>query len=263
MREIITNIVKGQVTQGSVFSGLESSFGNRCYGIVITARCDIEHAKLSKIVTLPVYRLDEWMVLYGNEEIFEKSKVDIANQLDTLLIKYGLSYETFRVFGSSEVLKKLEAKSAKKQDLEKYANFTSFFNDRDFSSGIKALSDNRTKYFDALVSHSKSSAYFIEGLLGDNTEGFVIDLGEPISLQFRVINDLDKGLHYQKYNRKKETTYKNLHLNEGESAIFHSTLLSPYIEHLLQRFSQFYSRIGTDDIDSDTYTIIKETYEKR
>jgi len=263
MRKIITSYIRGEVTQGSVFSGLETSFGTKCYGIVITARCDIEHAKLSKIVTLPVYRLEEWMMLYGNEEIFEKSKVAIANQLDTLLKKYGLSYETFRVFGSSEILKKLEGQRAKPKELEKYLNFTSFFSNRNFSCDIKVLSDTQRKYFDALVSHSKSSAYFIEGLLGDNTEGFVIDLGEPISLQFKVMSDLDKGLVYQKYNREKSTTYKNLQLLEGESATFHSTVLSPYIEHILQRFSQFYSRIGTDDIDDDTYTIIKEAYEKR
>ena len=123
MRETVSLYGKGEFTQGSVFSGLETSAGNPCMGIIITARCDLEHRKLNKIVCLPVYRFLDWMTVYGDDDIFEKSKSDVIQQLDALLVKYGLSYESFRVFKSDEVIRILTEKKIKKQSKIKLNSF--------------------------------------------------------------------------------------------------------------------------------------------
>ncbi|WP_159236643.1 hypothetical protein [Raoultella terrigena] len=263
MRETVSLYGKGEFTQGSVFSGLETSAGNPCMGIIITARCDLEHRKLNKIVCLPVYRFLDWMTLYGDDDIFEKSKSDVIQQLDALLVKYGLSYDSFRVFKSTEVIRILTEKRIKKADQDKIEQFSSFLENKKLKCGVKSVLENEKKYLESLFNHSKANVYFIEGLLGDTSEAYIIDLGEPITLSIQVIVDIDKILYFQKYNRKKNTLYKNLHINESEESKFFSTLNSPYAEHLLQRFSQFYNRIGTEDISSDILSIIKDIYEKR
>lgn len=263
MRQVISHCNKGRYTQGSIFYGLESSAGNQCYGVIITARCDLEHQKVNKIVCLPIYKITDWMLLYGDQEIYEKSINSVMHQLDNLLKKNDLDSEKYKVFGFSEILKSLKLKGVDEKTIDVLSVCSRFIDKRDVRVNLKVVRDNNNKYLDSLLNHTKSNVYFIEGLLGDNSEAFVIDLGEPVSLPAQVLKSIDRTLHFQKFNRNKDTLYKNMCVREGESSEFVSTVNSPYIEHILQRFAQFYSRIGTEDIHENTTLIIRDIYEKR
>lgn len=263
MRRVVTDCSNGYFTQGSIFSCLENSAGNQTYGVIITARCDLEHEKINKVVCLPVYKLKDWMTLYGDEEIYESSLSSVINQLDVQLKKYGTDVEKYKIFGLDEIEKYLVQKKIDTKSQEFINQCFSFINEKNVFAEIKSLKENNKKYFESLLNHSKASAYFIEGLLGDDSEGFVIDLSEPISLPLQVLKDISRTLHFQKFNRLKNSIYKNMMLKEEQCSSFHNVIASPYIEHILQRFSQFYSRIGTDDISEDTRLIIKDVYEKR
>ncbi|QCR37279.1 hypothetical protein C1N62_14925 [Nissabacter sp. SGAir0207] len=203
------------------------------------------------------------MTLYGDEEIYKSSINSISNQFDVLLKKYNIDIEKYKIFGANEIKKYLESKKIDSKTQEAIKQYFCFIDKKNVHAEIKILKENNKKYLDSLLSHAKSNVYFVEGLLGDNSEGFVIDLGEPISLPLQALKNISKTLHFQKYKRDKNTLYKNMKIKEGQESSFFNVVSSPYIEHILQRFSQFYSRIGTDDIHEDTRLIIKDVYEKR
>lgn len=263
MRQIIEIYQQQGPTQGAIFSCLESSAGSSCHGVIITARCDLEHQKLDKIVSLPVYKIDEWMILYGNDEIYFQAENSVTNQFDAYFRKYNIDFEIYKKFGYIETLRVIKEHGVKQTDIDFFEKCSSYFDRKDLKCGLKSVAEFNKKYLESLLSNSKANLHFLEGLLGDNSQGFVIDLGEPISIPMKAINDISAVLFSQKFNRYKDSLYKNMNVDEGSSAKFTSIILSPYIEHLLQRFSQFYSRIGTEDIHPDTSDIIKEIYENR
>ncbi|HEI9728004.1 TPA: hypothetical protein SLN40_004915 [Serratia marcescens] len=265
MREITSPCQPLQFTQGAIFNGLENSVGQQTLGVVITARCDIEHQKVKKIVCLPIYKLSDWMLYLGNDEVFSKAKAGVEEQLNTMLLKYDLSYGTYKIFGIEHVLDVLEKKGAKKDKRDLLTKAHEFIHGGNLKSELKNVKEANKRYFESLVYNSKADAHFFESLISDEIEGYIVDLSEPISIPIGVMIDISKGLHYQKYNRKRNegSDYKSIKLHGLETARFLSVINSPYLEHLLQRFSQFYCRIGTEDVPVGVVDILKDSYEKR
>lgn len=248
-------------SQGSIFCGLKNSNGLSTLGVIITARCDIEHNKVDKIVCLPIYSLDMWMKLYGNDDFYKKTVKSVIAQFDNIAKKYQLNYDACRTFGIDEFIHKLTPKCNNSSDIERIKSLHDFISNKNFSSNLKTIKESKRKYFDSIFSNQKSNIHFLESLKGfEQHDGFIFDFSEPISISATAIKDIANELVYQKYNRSKDELYRNIMLSPNEKAFFTCTIRSPYIEQILQRFSQFYARIGTEDIPESTYNKIMEVY---
>lgn len=262
MRVLTTVCEIGRYTQGSIFTGLRVADGSSRYGIVITARCDIAHQKSRSIVCLPVYRLDDWLTLRGNTEIAEQSVAAIQNMVTEILARYDIASRAIEIYGVERTLDILDQKGIKKDDRKKLETFRPFLLTRDTSSKIKTLIENRKRYIESIIKNSRTDTFFLERLShNDEVTGYVVDLAEPVCVSQKSLHELSKGLEYIKYQRESDSTYRNIIVPEGEQARVFATLQSPYVELLLQRFSHFYSRIGTPDIAKPDLNKVRKLYE--
>lgn len=262
MRVLTVDSEIGRYTQGSIFTGLRVSDGSARKGIVITARCDIAHAKSRSIVCLPIYSLSDWLDLYGNSEIAEQSAAMIQSMVAEILSKYKISSRAIQIYGIDRTLESLEEKGIKKDDLAKLNTFKPFIIKRDVNAKIKCLIENRKKYIEGIIKNSRNDTFFLERLSPhEEATGYVIDLAEPVCVPHKALQELSSGLEYIKYSRERETNYRNIIVTQSEQANTFATLQPPYTELLLQRFSIFYSRIGTPDIAKPDLKKVRKLHE--
>ncbi|QFI55250.1 hypothetical protein [Aeromonas simiae] len=258
---VISDLANGNYfSQGSIFNGLKNSNGLSTLGIIITARCDLEHDKVDKVVCLPIYPLSTWMEIYGNDDFYNKNLKAATTQFDDLATKYELNYETCKTFGIDEFTRILSSRCTKKTDIDKIIQLHDFICNKCKLPKIKNITDSKKRYIESIINNQKQNIHFFEYLEGIEHIGLVVDLSEPISLPIDAAKGISNILFHQKYNRDKDEIYRNILINEDESASFKCIIKSPYIEHLLQRFSQFYARIGTEDISDNVYNEILEVY---
>lgn len=167
-----------------------------------------------------------------------------------------------RVYGLEETLNVIKTKNAKAEEIEKIAILGSFLETGELTSKIKAVSEAHTNLITSIFKNLRSDTYFIERLQDSlPVEGFVVDLLAPISIPYETAIDISKVITSQKYNRDANTKYANLLITNTESASVISNLNSPYIEHLLQKFSSLYARIGTTDISKADLEILRSLHE--
>lgn len=262
MRVLTKESEIGRYTQGSIFAGLRAADGSGRNGIVITARCDIAHKKSKSIICLPIYRLEDWLILRGNEEIAEQSETAIKNMASEILNKYNINSRAIEIYGIDRTFEILDSYGIKRDDRIKLQTLCPFLTNRDPNSKIKLLTENRKKLIESIIKNNRTETFFLERIHpGGEAIGYVIDLAEPTCVSQKALEELSKGLEYAKYNRNSEDDYRNIIVKKGEQARIFSNLQSPYIELLLQRFSAFYSRIGTPDITKSDLEQVRRLHE--
>lgn len=262
MRKITRSSEVGRFTQGSIFKYLKCISGDRLLGVVITARCDIALRKSRSVLCLPVYELSDWMDKFGKAEIFRQSEKQVSTQLGDILRRYTLSPRSLSVYGLGQVQRVLTAKGISEKDQEKVLSLSDFLLHRDGGSSIKCVAEARKKLFDELVGNRKADVHFFERVYpNEPAKGYVVDLSEPVCIRLDALEDIAKGLEYQTYQRERDGKYFGLDVDEGCAGEFVATINPPYVEHLLQRFSHLYSRIGTENISNNDLEGLRAAYE--
>jgi hypothetical protein len=255
MRELITHPNVEEFTQGSIFEGLKV---NQNYpstnAIVVTARCDVANGKARNILCLPIYKATEWLNNQGDEIIFRRLEEKLWNKLEAELKKFKISADILNTYPVASILQQLKT-NAGQRSTEEINKLLYMYDQKKCDYSLKFVLDERNSLISTLIRNTENSIYFIEQIyLNEVLEPYVIDLTDPISIPFPVAMRLKSGIN------KKNTdalTDQYLDMSEGEISYI-SVLNSPYIEHLLQKFSSFYSRIGTEDIEKDASDILKE-----
>jgi len=257
-----------ELTQGLVFYGIRSSYYDKpCYGIVITARCDLAQLKVKQVHYLTAVSLNDWvrqdclnMILDENIRSCKKTvsrwmkeKQLNTNLIDVLgptkLIKIVNEYET-KHSKSSSILQALDdwilchdiqQEKISKQDI------VSLLNDK--------FAKRKKEKINLIINNNLTGYYFIPGEeIGADEAGYVINLRDinqvDMSTLYRVISGEIDGLKLSNEDRKELSHV--FYLDSANDFSFPTaTISSPRIEHILQSFSQVFCRIGMDDLDED------------
>ncbi|TMO43259.1 MULTISPECIES: hypothetical protein [Pseudoalteromonas] len=256
MRELLVHPDRNYFSQGSIFEGLKVLEERDTKGIVITARCDIANQKARNILCLPIYEMNDWMSVHGNTIIFRQTKKKLINKIQNSLTKFKEPNDCYRVFTQKRVLDEINKKKStyETSDVEDLISMLNMYYEKKCDFSLNFVKKARSNLISNVINNKEASTYFIEQVDMDNTlKPYVIDLSEPISIPIDFMEKLKKGI-------KKQNDCDGVFgfFNIPEAGISYiSTLKSPYIEHLLQKFSQYYSRIGTEDICSDALEIIE------
>ncbi|QTL34051.1 hypothetical protein [Pseudoalteromonas viridis] len=249
MRKLVT---EAAFTQGAIFNGLKVTDSLTSRGIVISARCDLERTKSRYVLCLPVFSLKQWIEYYGNDLIFSQKVKGLLSEIEKKSKGLNIDknvldtfpFESFkRMNGSNEELLKL-VKCYKRKKC-------------DFS--ISFMKKERDNLLDKVFDNRELSFFFLERIhdKGD-LNPHIIDVSNPISIPTNVALDISRKINRRKYN---ECDLIKSYLDfDGDIIGIESTLLSPYVEFLLQKFSSYYSRIGVEDISSETKKDLKEFY---
>lgn len=254
MRELLTHPSIKEFTQGSIFEGLNVNQDNPyTNAIVVTARCDIANGKARNILCLPIYKATDWIKSQGDEIIFKRIEGKLENKLKSELSKFSLSLELSSIYPPKNIIELIE-RNGKYKDTGDVKKLFNMYSSRKCDYSLKFVSDERSNLINSLLRNTENSIYFLEQISFDEVlEPYIIDFSDPISMPYSIAIKLLKGIKKQNID---DSIGQYLTLYKKEISYI-SVLKSPYIEHVLQQFSNFYSRIGTEDIEKDSFDFLK------
>lgn len=253
MRELLAHPSSEEFTQGSIFEGLKINKAHT-HGIIVTARCDIANGKARNILCLPVYKAEDWVKNQGDEIIFRRVETKLENKIKGEFSKFNISIELLSTYPIESIKNVIESNKGQKCTEEVY-KLLNMYEKRTCDYSLNFASQERRSLVSSIIKNQEASIYFLEQIKLDKVlEPYIIDLSDPVSIPFPIAKKLLLGINKKSSNHTDDqylTVYK-------DDISYISELRSPYIEHLLQKFSTFYSRIGTVDIEKDAEEILKE-----
>lgn len=240
-------------TQGAFFNGLKLNQEKTSKAIIISARCDIANEKAHHILCLPVFKLKDWLLYSGDKIIFKNVFKTLVNKINQDGRKFGVTTSTIDTFPLKISLSKAPANSELLGLIKCYKKQECCY---EFSFMKKA----KSKVIEEIINNQNMSYFFVEKILeSEPLDPHIIDISNPISIPFIVAKSVS-----EKINRKKYTDNDIFHnyLNfDSDILKIQSNLSSPYVELLLQKFSNYYSRIGTENLSDLTKINLKGFYE--
>lgn len=256
-----------EFTQGTAVYGIRCNKYSSipCYGIVISARCDIANGKIDKIFFLTAVSVEKWIFSnHGFNEIVKSKKNSKKKDLENLLEKYGLDFESFKNFNEDEINVVFQDSCVSQKDsnemkslLADYKKYTSCAFSLEERSAI--IKEKSTVKVLNNIAEGKDSHYIIvpsksmDGLPGISIKDLVVDLQEIDYWTMDIVDKLKKGTvdcHGTRMTKaEKEVLDKFFCIDDnlGYAEII-GKVVSPWIEFVMQKFTNLFSRIGVDNL---------------
>lgn len=255
------------LTQGTIITGIRSDkyLDTRCHGIVISARCDLENCKISKIYYLIAIPSDDWLLSNeGFDVVLSQRRNELENTVQTILSNNRLDWPTLKNFSIedfSTVIRDAEVgiKKGANKVIDSFRIFKRYSSEclkQEEKKAIlhdenKNVSDTLLKIANGQMMHYiyvPETAYIENGNLD---RGLIIDLQE---LEYISISDAERLANYEIDTQNKELSeeekqyYNNRFflLDQPGYAMPECDINSPWIEYIMQRFSNAFIRIGVD-----------------
>lgn len=253
----------GKVQQGALFNcvlvpGYE---GCPCHGLILTARCDLEHGKYSVINYLPVVRFSDWATREMCYLLARRIHKSVQGALNKVLRDKKVTDYVLDTFPLRDIIEKVT--SGKEQDqlvgklsqLQVIESVISLGGRHTSQSGQLIQIDG--KQCDAiireLIQGKLPEYYFLDAVdIHDNSsEGYVVLLRNMriLSNEYaaRIVNGLDLETARSDAGLISALTYECEPI-----CMITGVLRSPDIEHLAQCFANLFVRIGLEDHDDQT-----------
>lgn len=249
-----------EITQGSIITGCIASKYNGCqvWGCVITARCDLSNKKVGMVHYLPIVSFDDFLrkEIIGDlkEEWIKELKTNLGNRMkekgiSPSFLDRNLSHADFETLIRANFKKTKEADKFM-DDYDKYQKAP--------GTAIKeVVSDSKGEgklkhEIDRLVNNENTNFHLIEDWSDNDSEDQkfkVILLREIKEITLECALSLPDGLLETDISLG-FLSCNSLSVSADKSNFYYvdSEVASPYIEHILQRFSNNFIRIGVEDL---------------
>lgn len=252
--------------QGTVLSGLRSDkyLGIPCYGIIITASCDISNDKVSKLYFLIGVDAKQWFCTeYAYRQVYDAKIKKLFKPVEELCMQFSLDADAIRDFTLEEIRAVIAATLTQKADRDRfekrYQDYATYCRPgmddeargRAIRSDIKPaitflneIGKERILHFFYLP----KAAYLKNSCLMD--DGLIVDLQEIGSISMQDAQQITgAGIDNLILIRKSEKERARLHsrywLEEEDDFVgIEGEVVSPWREHLMQRFMRDFARIG-------------------
>lgn len=247
--------LNSELTQGSVFYGafVEDYSDSINYGLVITARCDISQKKASIYSYLPLVSLENWLVKEFPSLLYSKIHKSIYSNLVSAFINIGGSELLLETYGLDKLKESFKDSGSQKQRTKFYEKVEDFNKLNYLLSSVvdadelralmkssKVFGSASEVIFNDLISQNLLGYYFVDDITSDGPH--IIKLRDVYHLKSDYAVNLRKGVNLKNVNYIKDNDEKSFTVGE---------IKSPYIEHILQKFSSVFTRIGIDDPDKN------------
>lgn len=255
--------------QGTLFTcGLSNSYPKiPTMGLLITARCDTAQNKASVLNYLPVVPVEAWIKKDGLAIVAKRAMANAFGSMKSTLIQAGMSPTIVDLISHDNILQDLKADAA-----PKIRSFAPRFEaalancseaKRILVSGnlseteiIDYLIRNESFYkplIKELMTNAIADYHYIEKIDDrESSRGHVALMREIRFITAPVGRKIAQGLDQTNLSESDPEFSPSLnHLRfctEHEFAMPISCISSPYIELILQRFTNLFSRIGVDDL---------------
>ncbi len=269
-----------EITQGTMVYGVRTAKYPEivAYGIVISARCDLAQKKINRIFYLSGINLYEW--IQSPVGIAEAILPNVTNKVASLLKNELLEWEVLRDYTEDEFAQVIKCEVTKKPEkiidaYKKYKHYSS----KDLSKAeclqiIKDEENTVTDYITKLVNGQNSHYIFVpdSALEIDKNDplresgGLIIDLQD---LDYWTLEDAMSLMNYEideKILQPAEKEYFDSRffvLNGDGYALPLHPIKSPWIEYIMQRFSNCFTRIGVDNPNKEKVASLIKAFNER
>jgi len=266
---------KKSLTQGSIFShALASDISTDVFGLVITARCDLTHGKISLVNYVPLIPLKEWIKSHANgtatQRLLKSETASARQKLATL----GESRELIDYFSSSDIETHLQAHTKEKKTKSIFDSLVKNLQRRDELLAYEAADKFDAEFYEAnrkefnqvvaeLCENKAAEFHFFNSIRPDNTgNSYVALLREIRFIPIALADKICGGFDIAEYNE-----IVTLHKCDPNSLSLISedcfcesvgTVRSPEIEFIMQRATSLFSRIGVEDLPAEVVERLKK-----
>ena len=255
-RDIFTDIKINDLEQGAIFYGAlsESYRKSDIYGIIITPRCDISNHKVSHFNYLPVIPFDTW--LRNDFWIIFKENIlkSLTSNLQSTFNNKNLSVSIIDKFEPEFIFKHYEKYFVKPKEKTKFQDLINGIikiskisdcpNDSEFRE-IMTRYDKQAKAIITEITNNRNPSFHIIEPWTKDGEYNVILLREIRKITYDFGMKLHKGIELK--GIPKEQLSRNDINEQCELAYIEKVLKPPFIEHLIQRFTSNFNKIGVQD----------------
>lgn len=256
-------------TQGLLFYGARSDFnpGRACYGIVITARCDLAQKKVKHVHFVTAITFEDWikvecMMIVAAEQIKEAQ-----NAIKKNMNELNLNSKLIEVFGPDKCRTVLLAtepdvrkRSTIEREIEKWRIADQIRNGKGLRDeviesfwGDSSIQKKASSKIKLLVEHKLNGYYFLPKQ--DNYSELVVNFRDIQSMTVDGFEQLiSKKIDCLELDERScgAEIHKTFFLEKRDDfACDIAVIRSPAIEHLMQSFALLYSRIGLEDLDEE------------
>ena len=251
--------INSDLTQGSVFYGAYVEDYSQCvnYGLIITARCDISQEKAPIYSYLPLISFNNWLLGEFTKILYNKVKKGVYKNLVSAFVNIGGSELLLKTYDLDLLVNNFanEGKAKSRENFNskvvEYKNINRLLEDdiemsevKSILNSSKLLQSESNKIIDDLISQNLMGFYFIDDVTNDGAH--VLKLRDVYHINSTYAIKLKSGVSLPNVN----------YLEDEEKISFTvGKVKSPYIEHIMQKFTNLFARIGIDDPDK---SIIKE-----
>ena len=249
------------ITQGTMISSMRSEryIGHQCYGIVISARCDLANKKITKVFYLIAIPLEEWILSDAGFSILLSGVVtNIEGSLKDFAKNNDLSWIDLKTFSLEEfeqVVCELQMKNRQAKDIiHKFKKFKVYTTHKYGLREKQSIISAERKSFEGgcmeIVSGKNLQfSYIPEDAINDIINGVVIDHQELDYLTIstaELVDNYKMDVTVLTKEEQEKFNDKFFIIEEPGYSIPLCTIKSPWIEYLMQRFSNMFTRIGVD-----------------
>jgi hypothetical protein len=240
-----------KLTQGSIINYcLADNYGDveKIYGFIVTPRCDLAHeAKVTHAHYLPIVDFKDWAEHDGKDYLFnkwfckKKDKFEGKCRLHQFPIS-DVSYSNYEKMANMLIDNK-----ADKEDFLSLASIVTH-PQKDNEDFIKYSNkkETKTQLVKDLLEDKLAAFYLIEDWNG-NDKHKVILLRELKHISILTTKKISNGLCLSEIIEGKDELKKIS--DSDDLCLVCAQIVSPFVEHIMQRFSHNFCRIGVDDRD--------------
>ena len=260
-RDMCTACPVNSITQGSIFNNAanEDFGGGDDLGLLISARCDLANNKARKYSYLPVITLEKYISYFLVDKLLREQRLGEISKVKDLIRAEGESPETVDHYGVEPSINRLINKpKAKDKAMKCLKNINdikaleskgwgglsggelALIPPKKILQELKFLSENKTEGF-----------FLIDEVRDFNNSGeslgpHVILLREVHHMSALVSDYLREGCDHDTLIGNSMPGHP-IKLKSGGFSYVLCNINSPYIELIMQRFSNLFTRIGVSN----------------
>ena len=232
-----------------------------CHGLVLTARCDLEHEKHTVVNYLPVVRFSDWVHRGMAHLLARRLRKSLDSSIAKALKLIGVSDFVRNTFPLEEIItrettgeeqKRLLSKCKQLELVDDVLSLDGAFcqHSKELFQIEKGLCESLTK---DLIQHKLGEYYFLDtaDAFEQSDEGRVVLLRHMQTMSCGLMQRIVAGLSQEEANADREVS-SQISFAHDPICMITGVLRSPDIEHLGQHFANLFVRIGVDDYDDVT-----------
>lgn len=259
IRKMVDIETSQAITQGSIFNCAYNELyeDEEILGLIITARCDIHNDKVRTYSYLPVIPFYLWRERELVPIIKRRKVKVIENEIEQALESCGLSRNTLSIYGTQRSIEVISSDKSKKNRnlIDKIETYSALRSDKSYKSMYSKFSKDLLQYVKEVIENKVLDYYFIDDVPVYGP--CVINLRNVSHLDSVVASQISKGIEFDALQSGQGL--RSINTNQpGGIAYLVGSIRSPYIELIMQRFADLFTRIGVDDPHSELYLRVCE-----